>query len=82
MSGKKDELVERLINLRTRWFDLDNEAAAYLEEKARQEFDDDHQPQLSMEEVISLDIYKLSQDVLAREEYTTPLNITPHSTLL
>ena len=77
MSGNKDELVKRLIALRTKWFQLDDESAAYLEDKAKQEFDDDHQPELSMEQVVSLDIYKLSQDVLAREEYTTPLNITP-----
>ena len=71
-SKKKDDLVKILIKLRGEYFKIDEHAKTHIENMTKREFDDAHQAELSLEEVLSLDIYKLSADVLAREEYSEP----------
>jgi hypothetical protein len=44
----------------------------HIEEMTKKEFNDSHQAELSMEEILSLGIYKLSPAVLEREEYSVP----------
>jgi hypothetical protein len=73
-SKKKDDLVKILIKLREEYFKIDEHSKTHIENNmTKREFDDAHQAELSLEEVLSLDIYKLSADVLAREEYSEPL---------
>jgi hypothetical protein len=64
-SMKKHELVNILIALREK-------AKTHIKETTKHEFDEAHQPELSLEEILSLDMYKLSANVLARDEYTVP----------
>ena len=69
-SKNKNDLVNILIKLRKKYFEIDDEAITHIENKTKKEFDDSHQAELSMEEILSLDIYKLSNTVLDREEYS------------
>lgn len=71
-SMKKHELVNILIALHEKYFQIDNEAKTHIKETTKREFDEAHQPELSLEEILSLDMYKLSANVLARDEYTVP----------
>jgi len=74
VSGKrKNELAKLLVKLRKQHFKVDSETKTYLEEQAKKAFDDESQPEISLDDVFALDLYKLSADVLARDEYTKPL---------
>lgn len=74
-SKKKNVLIELLIKYRKQHFRHDKEAKAHLEEEAKREFDEDHQAEMPMEEVLELDIYKLSADVMEKERYSSPVQL-------
>jgi hypothetical protein len=74
-SKKKDELIKLLIDLRKQLYKLDEDAKTHIEEEAKRQFDEDHQAELSIEEVLKLDIYKLNPQVLQRERYSTPIKL-------
>jgi hypothetical protein len=71
-SKNKKDLVAILIKMREQYFTIDNEAMTHIEEMTKKEFNDSHQAELLMEEILLLDIYKLSPAVLEREEYSVP----------
>jgi hypothetical protein len=72
-SKKKDALIELLIKYRKQYFRLDKEAKAHIEEVTAREFDEDHQAELSIDQVLDLDIYKLSEHVMSKQRYSTPV---------
>jgi hypothetical protein len=76
MDGRrKDELIRMLIQKRKNHFRIDKEARTYIEQQAKSEFDADHQAELSLSDVLQLDIYRLNADVWERDRYTKPIEI-------
>lgn len=74
-SKKKDVLIAMLIEKRKKHYKIDKDAKAYIEEQAKKEFDADHQAELSISEVLDLDIYKLDGAVWERPRYNKPIEI-------
>lgn len=64
-----------LIEKRKKHYKIDKDAKAYIEEQAKKEFDADHQAELSISEVLDLDIYKLDGAVWERPRYNKPIEI-------
>jgi hypothetical protein len=71
-SMKKPTLLNHLIRLRKRYFELDPEAKEHIQERTKQEFEEEQQCGLTMEEILDLDIMKLCDEVLSRERYNRP----------
>jgi hypothetical protein len=46
-----------------------------LKRKAKRQFDEDHQAELSIDEVLKLDIYKLNPQVFAKERYSASIKL-------
>ncbi|KAL7508494.1 hypothetical protein ACHAXN_007408 [Cyclotella atomus] len=74
-SKKKDELIKLLIDFRKQLYKLDEDAKTHIEEEAKRQFDEDHQAELSIDEVLKLDIYKLNPQVFAKERYSASIKL-------
>jgi hypothetical protein len=64
-----------LIQKRKKHFRIDPEARTHIEQQTKSEFDADHQAELSLSDVLQLDIYRLNADVWERDRYTKPIEI-------
>jgi len=70
-NAKKGKMLDKLIELRTKYFSLDQEAKEHYTELTTREFEEEHPGAVSMEDVIALDIYQLSDEVFGWERYSS-----------
>jgi hypothetical protein len=63
-SKKKGWLVEKLIGLRNRLYKLDPEAKDHIAYLSKLRFEEENQPNVSLEEALALPIYQLSDEIL------------------
>ena len=61
-------MLDKLIELRTKYFSLDQEEKEHYTEHTTREFEEEA---VSMEDVIALDIYQLSDEVFGWERYSS-----------
>ena len=65
------KMLDKLIELGTKYFSLDQEEKEHYTEHTTREFEEEHPGAVSMEDVIALDIYQLSDEVFGWERYSS-----------
>ena len=74
-SKKKGWLVEKLIGLRNRLYKLDPEAKDHIAYLSKLRFEEENQPNVSLEEALALPIYQLSDEILNEARYSLPPDV-------
>jgi hypothetical protein len=69
---KKNDYVLKLIELRKLYFELDIGAKEHIAERTKLEFEAEQQPGMTADDILQLEIYKLSEEVLSNERYSKP----------
>jgi hypothetical protein len=69
---KKNDYVLKLIELRKLYFELDIGAKEHIAERTKMEFEAEQQPGMTADDILQLEIYKLSDEVLSNERYSKP----------
>jgi hypothetical protein len=69
---KKEGYILKLIELRKRHFELDILAKEHIADRTKMEFEAEQQPGLTIDDIVQLEIYKLSDEILSNERYSRP----------